>query len=135
MELDKETEKFYRESLGNAAKRISKYLKKNGDLRRFKPFTVFTNIYSSLPVEPSDIVGHLFVEAFEDVNVALYAYVEIEKHMVLGKLPQSILDDLSGLNDAKFVKNRRRSYIKLLREFSDWALEEGQFDPKHYVEE
>ena len=132
--MDKEMEKFYRTSLGNGAKTISKYLKKNGDLRKFKPYHVFTNLFSQGPVNPSDIVGHLFAESFDDINVAVYAYVEVEKFAVFGKLPQSILDDLSGLNDAKYVKNRRRSYIKLLREFSDWALEEGQFDPKNYVE-
>ncbi len=127
----KSKQDYYKNSLGNSAKRLIKYLKRNGDLRKFRPYHVFIG----KPAIPSDIVGHLFVDAFEnnEESVAAYGYVEVTGE--LGALPKSIVSDLSLLNDAKHVKNRRRSYIKLLREFSDWCLNEGQFDPKLYPED
>lgn len=122
--------KQVREKLGKAARNMQKTMKNFGPMGQYRSDRVFHNDGT-----PCDITGHLFTQAFGDAATAMAAYVSVRNADLIGGLPRSVIEDLQHVNDMKHCKNRRRSYIKLLRELADFCLDEGQYDSRLFTEE
>lgn len=112
--------------LGVTARKMAKRIKKGANLGKYKPYYVFVDTD-----QPSDIVGHLFYEAFQ--SNAIFHFSE-QKRIGPG-LVSAILSDLHTLNDLQGCKDRRRKYVRYLNEIADFCLNEGQYDSAKFPDD